>query len=581
MERISFSKILFGASLAVLGFAIAQGAFALSEEDIVYPVAELGNCAGEQSCRAYCADPVNIDQCIAFAEKHNLLSADEIEKAKKFQSIGAVGPGQCTTEEDCEAYCGDITNIEECLAFAEEHGFMDPEELEEAKRVQQALRAGAQLPGGCTNKDACETYCEDSSHMRECIAFAEQAGFISPEELKEAKQVLKALDAGVKLPGDCKGKNECEVYCEDPSNIEECVNFALAAGFIPPEEAEQVRRVLPLMKEGKMPGNCKSKESCETYCAQDQNTEECAAFFTQAGFMTPEEAQLFRKTGGKGPGGCRGEQECEMYCNTPENQEACFAFAKEHDLISEEELANIEEGMQRMKEGIESAPLEVAACLQEKVGAEVLDKIRSGQFTPNPQIGDAMRTCFEMQMQIMENQMRECLTKPCEEAFACLEGFSQQGGGSPAKGEEQGGGPGDGGGLENEIQAKVQSCMQAMQGQEGGQGGPPPGFEGGEGSKQQFQQEFERQFQEQRRQQQEQFQGVSPEGFPQGSEGAKEFEQQFQQEFQRQFEEQRQQQMEQFQRLAPPGGEFVPQASELQGNILEAARQFLFHLLGR
>lgn len=568
MRHLSFSNILFAALLIVLGFGITQGAFALSKEDIVYPAAELANCQDEQSCRAYCDDPANIDQCIAFAEKYNLLSSSEIEKAKKFQSIGSVGPGQCTTEQECEAYCNNISNIEECLVFAEQHSFMDPEELEEAKKVQQALRAGAQLPGGCTSKDACETYCEDSSHMRECIAFAEEAGFISPEELKEAKQVLKALDAGVKLPGNCRGENACEVYCEDPSNVEECVNFALAAGFIPPEEAEQVRKILPLMKEGKMPGNCKSKEACETYCSEEQNAEECTTFFLAAGFMTPEEAELFRKTGGKGPGGCKGEQECETYCNNPENQEACFAFAKEHGLIPEEELRNIEEGMSRFKEGINSAPPEVAQCLQERMGQETLDKIEAGTFLPNPQLGETMRECFEIQQQIMENQMQECLAKPCQEALACLQ---SSGGGPGPGGEGQGQPEGQGAGaLGSEIQAKIESCMQEMQGQEGGfEGGMPPEFQG----------------------------DMPPEGFqaPEGFEGAPEevrqqmeqemrqqYEQQFQQEFERQFQEQQQRQMEQFQQQqAPPEGAPSPQPSELQGNIFEAARQFFLRFLGR
>ena len=169
----------------------------MTNDDIVFPIAELGNCQSEQECRTYCDDPVNIDQCIAFAEKYNLLSQSELEKAKKFQSIGAVGPGGCESELECETYCEDINNIEECLAFAEQHGFMDEGELEEAQKVAQALRQGAKLPGGCTSKNSCEEYCSDSSHMKECVEFAEKAGFMSSEELREEKQELKALEAGV------------------------------------------------------------------------------------------------------------------------------------------------------------------------------------------------------------------------------------------------------------------------------------------------------------------------------------------------------------------------------------------------
>ncbi len=521
------------------GIIIAGVALALTKDDIVFPVAELGNCQNEQECRAYCDDSENITQCVAFAEKYSLLSERELEKAKKFQSIGAVGPGGCSNEVACETYCEDINNIQECLAFAEQHGFMQDSELQEAKKIAQALQEGARLPGGCTGKAACEAYCSDSSHMKECVEFAEKAGFMSPEELKEAKQVLKALEAGVKLPGNCKGKNECDAYCEDPNNMEECVNFGIAAGFIPPEEVEQVRKMIPLMKSGIMPGECKKgKEQCEAYCGQEENIEECTIFFTKAGFMTQEEAQMFRKTGGKGPGDCKGRKECEAFCNDPSNQETCFAFGKEHGLISEEDLRNIEEGTRQMKEGIAMAPPEVAQCLKERIGADVLQKIEAGTFMPNPQLGEAMRECFELQQQIMENTMRECLSKSCEEFFTCLDSIKQSGpagGGEGVEGERpEGGERGGFSAIQQEIEAKIGSCVQQFQPQEGqqfpggsefpggfpGEFGPsqefregslPPEFEGkspeeieqifreqeGQRVRQQFQQEFERQFQEQ------------------------------------------------------------------------------------
>jgi len=390
-----FRKYLF-ISLIIVGVIVGSVVFATNKDDIVFPVAELSSCQDEEECRAYCDNPDNIDECIAFAEVHNLLSAQEIEKARKFQSIGVVGPGECTSELECEAYCENVNNIEECLAFAEQHGFMDEEELEEAKKIAAALRAGAQLPGGCTSKEACEAYCEDPNNMRECIAFAEAAGFMSPEELREVKQVLKALDAGIPFPGGCRGEHECEIYCEDFSHIEECVEFGIAAGFIPPGEAEDVRRMIPLMKAGKMPAGCLGgREECEAYCAAEENLEECTTFFVEAGFMSAEEAKMFKETGGRGPGGCSGQAECEAFCNNPTNQQACFEFGREHGFISEEELHNIEQGTKQFDEGFAQAPPEVELCLKEKVGEDVLLKIEAGTFLPTPELGEHMRYCFE------------------------------------------------------------------------------------------------------------------------------------------------------------------------------------------
>src|SRR3989344_2962213 len=85
--------------------------------------------------------------------------------------------------------------------------------------------------GGCAGKDACEAYCDDISHIDACIAFAEKTGILPPEELAEAKQVQAAIAKGVKPPA-CRNKKECDVYCEDPSHMKECITFGEAAGFL-------------------------------------------------------------------------------------------------------------------------------------------------------------------------------------------------------------------------------------------------------------------------------------------------------------------------------------------------------------
>ncbi len=404
MNKTIFKKgaaekfVLLFCALAVAFFAVLffdSVAQAKSAADITYPVKELGSCKNEQECFAYCDKPENLSVCVAFAEKHNIMSKEDAAKAKAFIKAGNKGPGGCKGQADCKAYCDDSSHLKQCLAFAKENNLMDKNELAEAEKVAKALEQGAQLPGGCRDRRSCDTYCEDTAHLGECLDFAEKAGVISEKELQEARQVQKALAAGVKLPGGCKNKNECDAYCEDVSNMDACLNFAVAAGFIPEEEAEEARRIMPLMKSGQMPGNCKSKEQCEAYCANPDNMEECVVFAEKAGFMTQEEVEMFRKTGGKGPGDCRGREECEEFCNNPKNQEACFQFGKEHGLISEEQLEEMKEGVEQMQEGLEMAPPEVRECLEGALGSSMVEKIESGNFMPNREMGEAMRTCFE------------------------------------------------------------------------------------------------------------------------------------------------------------------------------------------
>lgn len=405
-----FACIIAGSLFAAFLFDSVATASSLS--DITYPVKELGECKNEQACFAYCDKPENISACVSFAEKHNLLSKEEAAKAKAFVKAGSKGPGGCKGQAECEAYCDDSSHMRQCVAFAKANNLMDKEELEEAEKMMEALEQGAQLPGGCRDKKSCEAYCEDTSHLGECLDFAEKAGFISQEELQEARQVQKALAAGVKLPGGCKNKDECDSYCEDVSNMEECLSFAVEAGFIPEEEAEEARRIMPLMKAGQMPGGCRSKEQCETYCADPDHMEECVVFAEKAGFMTQEEVEMFRKTGGKGPGDCRGRDECEEFCNNPNNQETCFQFGMEHGLIPEEDLEEMRDGVERMREGLEMAPPEVRECLESALGADMIAKIESGNFMPSRDMGEQMGECFQNmarqeQMERIEENMEE------------------------------------------------------------------------------------------------------------------------------------------------------------------------------
>ena len=89
-----------------------------------------------------------------------------------------------------------------------------------------------------------------------------------------------------------------------------------------------------------------------------------------------------------------------------------------------------------------------------------MQKIEAGTFMPNPQLGEAMRECFEIQQQIIENTMRECLSKSCEEFFTCLDSIKQSG--PSGEGEGMKGFST----IQQEIEGKIGSCVQQFQPQE-------------------------------------------------------------------------------------------------------------------
>ena len=252
--------IAFGVLL--LAFAAVTDARAQSSDDtlaaIQFPVAELGNCGSKEECKTYCDEPDNIEACISFAEKNNLMPAKEIEHAKKFLAAGAKGPGGCTGKNSCEAYCNNPDNIEACVAYAEENGMMDEEELNEARKVRDAIRKGVKPPP-CGGKKECDAYCENPENMPACIEFASAAGLMSEEEQRNAQQMLQAIKAGAKPPA-CRGKEECDAYCSQdehfdecrgkeechafctssPENEELCFNFGKENGLIPHEQLRQM-----------------------------------------------------------------------------------------------------------------------------------------------------------------------------------------------------------------------------------------------------------------------------------------------------------------------------------------------------
>lgn len=345
---------IIGASLVVSYALIVQAQTEptdaeITAKGITFPIPELGNCGSKDECRDYCNQPGNMEACINFAQSHGLMNKAEAEHGLKFQKriLSGNTPGGCNSPESCRILCSDVNNLEVCLKFADEQGFKE-EKIDEARKILAYVKSGGRLPGGCTSKESCQAYCGDFNNAEECFAFAERVGLAEAEF--EGKEKL---------------------------------------------EPEKFKKFIELAKSGETPGGCKSKEQCESYCSNQSNVEECIAFGQKMGFIDEKKAELFRKTGGKGPGGCTSEESCKAYCNDPGNQEACFKFAEEHNLIDREELKHAKEGFVRLRQGLEQAPPEVAQCLKSTLGPNIIQDIQSGNLTPGPQIGERVKSCFE------------------------------------------------------------------------------------------------------------------------------------------------------------------------------------------
>jgi len=428
----------------------------LSANDIQYPVPSMGNCQNEKECRSYCDNTDRAKECFAFAKKYNLISAEKAKEATdKFLNV----------------------------------------------------RNG---PGGCNSGASCETYCNNVDHLDVCISFAEESGYYSPSELAEAKKFQGLVKAGKQFPGGCKERNTCEIYCGNPDHMEECLNFAEESGFMPKEEIEQARKILPLMKRGETPGKCTSKEQCEKYCFEENHSDECVAFGEKAGFISAEDAVILKKTGGKGPGGCHSKEQCEAYCEG--NSDACFQWAQNNGLVSEADLSKMKKGMVQFKEQLDKIPPEVTKCLKDALGEKNFNKMVNGQPVFDRGMEGKMKSCFNQLTSQMSKQFNtlppeatQCVKDAIGEEglrklqsgevdenmdFSSLERCFQKlqssfGGGLGNSGNSGGGGFAGPGGCKSVdectayCQKNPKECQQFVP--PGGGGGPGGGFQGGPG----------------------------------------------------------------------------------------------------
>lgn len=402
LQKIAILAIAFFASFVL----IAQ---AKSEADIKYPVSELGNCTSREVCDTYCEDVDHTRVCLDFADEHNLLSDEEIAEGRKWLEIlEKGGPGGCKDETSCSAYCENINNLPECVDFIEKYGDLPDEELLKLKQIAAAIRRGIKPPGGCKDEVSCLKYCENDSHWRECVDFAEAAGFISSTEAAEARKFMPLILAG-RTPGRCRTKEQCLAYCDRPENTVVCLEFALDQNLIEdPEERAEAEKVFPFLRAGTTPGGCKTKKQCEAYCDKDANFKECIDFAEKAGFVDAEEAELARKAGGKGPGGCKSKKSCEEFCSKQENQPECMQFAVKLGLMTQAEAD------QAAKAGdfatcMEVAPPEIEACFITHLGADVFAQLKAGVMPHDISIIEKVR------------KAQECVAEHSSASFAQLD----------------------------------------------------------------------------------------------------------------------------------------------------------------
>ncbi len=276
--------------------------------------------------------------------------------------------GNCGSVGDCRTYCNNPQNQNACLAFAEEHHLMSQTQVSQAKQVLQTLATGG--PGGCTTKDACENYCSDLSHASECLSFAEQHGLIQGPAVTMAQKMIS------------------------------------------------------LIQNGSTPGKCSSPEECRSYCSDSSHADECLAFAEKEGFISQNQLNAIKQTGGKGPGGCDSADSCAAFCNNPQNQSVCVDFAKQNGLISQVQAQNIQQSAVGLKIGLNEFPGQVVGCLKGELGDNAVGELESGNVTPNASTSAAVSSCLNLYKSQIQNRFQNLIQNSSSTIQGCLNGVS-------------------------------------------------------------------------------------------------------------------------------------------------------------
>lgn len=266
-----------------------------------------------------------------------------------------------------------------------------------------ALKFPIAALGNCKSASDCQVYCENPSHMTACLNYAEQNKIMDPDSINLGKKLTEKITAG-KTPGQCKTKAECETYCSgNAEHIEACVAFGEELGVIPADQLALAKNIVALLKKGgQLPGKCTDKGSCEKYCQIDSHFNECLDFAESAGLVSKEDAYLARKIGGKGPGGCNSKASCEAYCAKDSHADQCVTFALDNGLVSYQQKTDMTQGFQKMKDGLSQVPSsvkpEIEGCIRSAIGPDKYDLLMSGQGKLNQNDGTKIATCFQTVM---------------------------------------------------------------------------------------------------------------------------------------------------------------------------------------
>ena len=215
----------------------------------IFPIAELGNCADVQACKAYCDIPANFAACTAVAQKHGLTRAAAAGQQTALLAHAKEELG-CTSLTQCRAFCAEPANAQQCQDLAFKYGSV------KSRMAQEKLLREARSALGCQTLNDCRTFCANPLNQEQCRTFTQTKAPMHLLRKLQNKSEVTSNDSS--LP--CTTLEECRTYCSDPANATACKTSG---------DSNRVKFEIKPEKNF----TCQTKAECERYC--QANPDQC------------------------------------------------------------------------------------------------------------------------------------------------------------------------------------------------------------------------------------------------------------------------------------------------------------------
>ena len=242
----------------VLGETATTEAQMIKEHQVIFPVADLGNCANINQCKAYCAIPANHDACANFGRKKGLYKENKMqtppslqEDQKKIALLQfARTELKCTSIESCKTLCQLPENQQKCSEFSRKHAMQEPNKTNLSKIKTEELLKNAKKELGCTSQETCKALCQMPENLQKCAEFAKKNGLgqqPSSSTPPTSKLLCLPRPACLDAAPACQIPEPADGWCPKTSGIQPGQNTITG------------------------PGGCRTVEECKAYYLKNTN----------------------------------------------------------------------------------------------------------------------------------------------------------------------------------------------------------------------------------------------------------------------------------------------------------------------